>query len=116
MSRLRGAGDGFVSFRPGHTGFHPLREVSDLAGGELLVLGRHLEIRVGVADSFDEETFPGVAGNDGRAGVAALEQTFERIEVKPALELLGLRAVAGVAVLGEQRTDFGFEEGEVGGW
>jgi hypothetical protein len=35
----------------------PIASVGDLVVGELFALRRHLEIRVGVANGFDEETF-----------------------------------------------------------
>ena len=51
---------------------HPFLEVSDLFRRELLVLGRHFEIRIGVADRLDDEALVRLASDERGAGIAAL--------------------------------------------
>ena len=52
--------------------------------------------------------FAGSPGDDGRAEIAAAQDSLAAIEPEPAADL-GPRAVALQAVLGEDRLDFGFE-------
>ena len=101
--------------RIGRAQFDPGHEVGDLAVRKLLAFRRHLQIGIGVADGFDEHTFFRIAGNDHRAVLAAFEQAFVGIEQQAAFDLLGLLAVAFVAVVGEEWADFVFEELDLGG-
>ena len=73
--------------------------------GKLLVLGRHLQIRVGVAHRFDEQAVVGIAGDDGRAGFAALEQAVAGFHGEIAFEFFGLAAVAFVAIIDKDGPD-----------
>ena len=83
----------------------PLRQQLDLGGGQLLVAGRHLPGLVLTADRRDEQALLGIAGHDGGAGIAALEQPAERIDDQPAARLVGGVAVTAIAVLGQDRLD-----------
>lgn len=94
---------------------HPFFQRGDLVGAELLVLRRHLEVRVGVADGFDEQAFLHVARHDGGAGVAALEDGGGGIQREAALELLRLMAVALEARAREDGLHRLLVEREVGG-
>src|SRR5262249_11863797 len=75
-------------------------------------LGRHLDVAL-VADGADERALLGVAGDHDRAAVAALAEEGGRVEAEAAALLL--RAVAGGAVLGEDRGGAGLEERGLGG-
>src|SRR2546427_12210141 len=79
--------------------FYPRLQVGDLFRGKLFVLWRHLEVFICVADRLDQKALFRVAGRDGRAGVAAFEQTIARVEQEAAFDFFRLRAVALVAVL-----------------
>ena len=103
------------ALRHWRTEFHPFLERGDLVGAELLVLRRHLEVRVGVADGFDEQAFLHVARHDGGAGVAALEDGGGGIQREAALELLRLMAVALEARAREDGLHRLLVEREVGG-
>ena len=97
--------------------FHPRDEIRDLRFGQLLALRRHLQIRIGVPDRFDERAFVGVAGDDHWSAVAAGEQSFASVERQAAFDFLGLLAVALVAMVGEDGPDFVLKEVELGaGW
>jgi len=109
---LRRAGGGDGGARIGRAALDPLGEDGDVGGVERF-LGRHLQIFVGVTDRFDEETPGGLAGENDCAGVAAGLPAGTGIEAEAAL--LFFVAVALVAALGEDWTDFGFEEREVVG-
>jgi hypothetical protein len=66
-----------------------------------LGLGGHLEILAGVADRLDEKTFARIARHDRGAGVAAFQETGHRVQQQVPTKLLGLAAVATVAMLDE---------------
>jgi len=51
-----------------------------------------------------------VAGDERRAGVAALQRLFQGVEPKPALQLGSGGAVAGVAAVDQDGPDVLFEE------
>ena len=104
--------------RVGRAHFHPLLKGGDFFRGEFAAFffRRHLEVFVGIADGRDEETFFRIAGDEGGAGRAALEQRIARIEQEAALGFSLLRAVALVARLGEDRADLRLEELDVFGW
>ena len=76
--------------RIGRAHFDPGFEIGDLLGGKLLVLRRHLQIRIGVAHRLDEQAFLRIAGHDGRAGLAAFQSPLARIEEQAAFDLLRL--------------------------
>src|SRR5262249_18391307 len=82
--------------------------------GDLLVrkfsLRRHLEILIAPSNRLDDPTLLGIAGDDRRARVAALEEPFAGVEEEPALELLRALAVALVAALDQTRADALLEE------
>jgi hypothetical protein len=104
-----------VGARIGSAAADPFGEIGDLTFGELLVLGRHLQILVLVADGLDEERFIGLAGHKGGPGVAAGEGGLAGVEEEPAADPIRLLAVAGVTLVGEDGADAGFEELQVGG-
>src|SRR6185369_16890908 len=68
-----------------------------------LLLRRHLQILVAVADRLHEQALLHVAGDHRRPGVAAMAPAVPGIEPQAALHFL-LRAVALQAALGQQRT------------
>ena len=103
-------GAGGFEARIGRAHADPLHEVGDEIVGKLLVARRHREVAVGVADGFDEEAFVRLAGDDGGAGVAALEPAVARVEREAAFDLLRARAVALVTILDQDRTHLGLEE------
>ena len=66
-----------------------------------------------MAESFEQEALLRVAGDDGwLAGLAAEAETVAVVHAEATLERLALRAVALVAVLGEDRADATLEEVE----
>jgi len=70
-----------------------------------------LQILVAIAHDLDHQALLRLARDDRRMlGLAALDHRREGIEAQAALELLGLVAVALVALLGEQRADAALEE------
>ncbi len=101
--------------RIGRAQLHPRHQISDHGVGQLRFLRRHFQILDLVPHGLDQQTFLRLAGDDGGfSGIAALLPAGFRIEVKVALELLRLRAVALVAMLDEHRSNFLFEEGDAG--
>ena len=96
--------------RQGRAHFDPGFEAGDLFLRQFFVFGRHLEVGIGVPHGLYQQTGVGIAGDDGRTGAAALEQSLGRVEPQVAFELFGLLAMALVTVLHEQRPDFGFEK------
>ena len=87
-------------------------QVGDLPVRELL-LRRHLQVVVLVADRLDQQALLRVAGDDDGAGLAAVHHAGLRVEPQVALVLLG--AVAWIAVLGQERPDGRLEELDGGG-
>ena len=86
----------------------PLFDEGDLGFGEHLVelRRRHVVIRVVGAQALHHFALFRMPGRDGGiAGLAALARGFERIKSQLALDLILVRAVAGVAGVGEDRPD-----------
>ena len=103
---------------PGGAHRHPPRQVGDGGIGQFGALG-HLQIDVLVPDRDDEPALFRIAGDDGRARVAPVEQAGTVVEQQSPLELGRLRRVAAVTVFDEDGTDFLLEElsgGRVGRW
>jgi hypothetical protein len=100
---------GWEASIPGGAATDPLDEIGDVAVGELLALGGHLEV-AGLLDGLDEEALVGIARGDGRAVVAPLEQGCVGVEAETA-GLLG--GVAAVAALREDRANLLGEELDV---
>lgn len=97
--------------------FHPFRQIGDLLVGKLFALWRHLQIGIGVANGFDEQTAFRVARDDGGPGIASLGDAVAIFEGKVAAQFFRLRTVAFVTVVNKNRADFGFKELELsGGW
>ena len=96
----------------GGTGGDPLFEVGEDVGVEFGAVFGHFEIGVFVADGLEEERCGGVAGDEGRAGVAAGLPAGARVEEEAAF-LLGGGAMAFVAFLSEDGADAGLEEFEL---
>jgi hypothetical protein len=57
----------------------------------------------------------GVAGNDGRTGITALQQTLPGIQEQAALHFFSLVTVTLIAILREHRANSVFEELKLGG-
>ena len=108
--RCRGCG-GFGGLRPDCAVLDPGFDIGDLSILEAAG-GGHFEASLIVVERFDHEAVGGVAGDDDRAGLAALERVFAGIELQAAHAIFG---VAGVAFVDEERTDAHFEEFSVGG-
>src|SRR5262249_17541841 len=81
--------------------------------GTELAFGRHLKFGVLLGDRFDEQALVRITWDDGRSGVAAFEQAGPRINLQAALLLAARLAVALKGVVGQDRTDFLFEEFEL---
>ena len=111
----RSHGTGGVQPRVRRAHANPRLEVRDDLGGEALALGRHHLVGVGGLQCLEKEAFLRLARDDGGAAGAALEQAVLAVHIEAALELLGLRGVALVAMLGERGTDFLLEELELVG-
>ena len=90
----------------------PLLEVGDHLVGEFL-LGRHLQLIFGLLDGLDEQALLGVAGDEGRAVVAALAEPFAGVQGQAAANLLGALGVAAVALADQHGADVLLEEGEL---
>ena len=103
---LRDSGDARI--RSAH--FDPGGQVRDVFIRQLLVLGRHLEIGIRIANCFNQKTLFRIAGDNSWRGIAAFEQTFFGVQQQTAFDLLGLLAMAFVTVINQDGTDFGFEE------
>ena len=89
----------------------PAFQVGDGRGVERLV--RRHRLRAGPAlDRGDEQTFRGLAGDDGRPVVAAFGEARGRVEAQTGRRLVG--AVALDALVGQDGADLGLEEGVVG--
>ena len=106
---------GLAVARIGRADFHPLLEVGDHLGGELVLLRRHghVGILVLVAHGDEEQALLGLAGDDGGAAVAAFEHRFCGVEQQAALDFLAAGAVAFVATLHEDGPDFFLEKIEL---
>ena len=91
------AAGGGVSAWIGRAGCNPLLEVGDDRIGEFAG-GRHLQMRVGVADGLQQAAPGGLARNDNRTGRAAFRKTSFGIEDEPAHRGFQIRGVAGVTL------------------
>ena len=98
--------------RIGRAHAHPGDEIVHLRRRELS-LGRHPHVGLSVAHRLDEQALLGIAGDDGRAADAALFPAASPVEGQPDLRRAARRAVALVAVVGEDRPDLAFEELEL---
>jgi len=108
---LRDLGGGIA--RVGSAHGDPLLEIGDDLAAQLL-LGRHLEIFLGVVlEPLDKQALRRLARNDGRSGVASLEQAAAAIERQSPLDLLGRRRVAGIALLDQHRPDLLLKESDL---
>jgi len=77
--------------------------------------GRHLQAAVAVDEPTDKFAFGAVARDDDRAIIAAPQSVLPLVEAEAGL--LGVFAVTGVALLGEDRLDVLFEvDFSVRGW
>ena len=86
----------------------PSFDHGDLRGGQRIVLLRHPVIGVSRDEQLEQLAFRRIAGRDGDGlARAGLEQQFKVVELVIALGLL--RAVAGHALLREDRRDVALE-------
>ena len=109
-----GGGDGvFRRFhaRVGGAAVDPFHEVSDDLLIQLRSLLRHHQRLMAVIHGLDEDAFLRVAGDDGSAFFAALENAVAIIEAQVAFLLLGV--VAFIALRDQHRADLRFEELDV---
>jgi hypothetical protein len=106
------AGGGGVARGPGRALPDPGLQIGDLFVREAFLRG-HLEVVVDPADRFQEQAFLRISRDERRPGVAPFQGAFAGIEVQTALEFFRLRAMAGIASLGQQRTDLFLEELEI---
>ena len=93
--------------RPGSSKLNPAREYTHLVIRKLL-LRRHLQLRVLVADSPDQQARPGIAGNDGGAGFPPGKDGIMPVQAQ--LTLLLLLPMALEAAFREQRANLALEE------
>ena len=87
--------------------FDPRLEVVDDILREL-AFGRHHVVFV--IDRVVQPALFQVAGNDSRTGAATDRHEFLRVQPQPAAHITGLVGVASVALLNQNRPDFGLEE------
>ena len=87
------------ALRPGGAGFHPRLQQGDFVLGEAVSLRGHHHIRVGRQDVLEEQAGVGVAGDEGRAGVATGGQAGEAVHDQAAFVLARGVAVALEAAL-----------------
>ena len=90
----------------------PAAEHRDLRGGQLLaaLLGRHAQIGVVALDPVDQLALVRLAGHDRHAAALELgEGPFLGVEPQPGLALLIVGAVAGEAIVREDRPDIARE-------
>jgi len=90
--------------------FDPCFQAGDLLIRKFFVFRRHLQIRISIADRFDEQARVGIPRDDDWAGVTALKECLASIEAQTAFDFLGRLAMAPIAVFAEQRPDLFFEE------
>ena len=99
----------FAFARIGRAHFDPGIEIGDFGGGELFV-GRHLQIFVAIANGLHEQTFGGIAGDDGGAGLASFKERGAGVERQPAFGFFRFGAVTLVTFINEQWSYLRFEE------
>ena len=95
--------------RIGRATRNPLLEVGQHGFRKFAARG-HLRQRIAVAESGDEAAFGWLPRHDRRTRHATLQQPFPGVEHQAALRRRHLGAVAAVALLGEDRPDFGLEK------
>src|SRR5262249_54883234 len=79
-----------------------------------LFLWRHLKLFVFITDGFDELALVHVTRNNARrTRFPAAQQARGGVHFQIAFELLGLLAVARIALIDKDGPDFGFEEFEL---
>jgi hypothetical protein len=81
---------------------HPALDRGHVLRGQRL-LWRHGEVGIGAPDGHDQQARLGIAGHDGRAAIAAVQQRGAAIEHQPAADARGQRPVALEAVLLQDR-------------
>ena len=86
----------------------PYGKVRNYSVGEL-ALGRHFEFAI-VVNGLDQPAFTGIARDDYRAGVTAIEDALFGIEKKAALEVAGIGGVTLVTVVRQHRPDVFLEK------
>src|SRR5690606_11416775 len=88
----------------------PLRERIDLRLRELLALGRHLQVRVAVADRMDEQALLRISRLQQRPRLAALQHALGAVKREPTLRLPLLHRVTLVAILRQDWPNLALEE------
>ena len=96
-----------AAVRPRGARLAPTRSRSAISAAASFPFGGIRSV-VGVATAFDQQALVRLAGDDGRAGVAAGQQAGPGVEPQPALLLV--RAVAALALLDQDRADVRLEE------
>ncbi len=74
-----------------------------------MLFRRHLQLVIRLENSLNQQAVLGVAGDDGRPAIAALEQAIAVVDAQPALGV-GAGRMAVVAVVDQERPDFFLEE------
>ena len=95
------------------TAAHPIFQERNFLRPQLPLL-RHHQFLIALANCLNEQTFLGMSRHNRRPGIAAFEQRRPAIEQQAPFMLFRLGRVAFMAMLHEKRTDFGFEEIDVG--
>ena len=99
--------------RVGSPHLDPERELLDLLRREsVFLLRRHEKILILPAEGTDQEAFRGLSRHQNGAGVSAAPHPLPGVEVEFGLDLLRFDAVAGVALLDQDRTDVLLEVGD----
>ncbi len=78
--------------------------------GSEFAAGRHLQLGVLMTDGLDQQAFLGLAGNEGRAAVATLEDGRSTVEQQAAALFPGFAGMAVLTLLDEQRANLLLEE------
>ena len=100
--------------RPGGAALDPRRQVGNFFGRQRLVaFGRHPPLDVLERHALQQQALRRVAGHDGRAVVAAVEQAVAVVDAQAALGVCVGR-VADVAMIDEDRPDLFLEEVDCG--
>ena len=98
--------------RPRCAHFHPSHQGGDLAVRQLAG-GRHLQGKI-AADGLDQFAVVRPVWREDRSGVAAARQSGAAVQLESGEQGLGLAAVAGVTMRGEDGTYLRFEELDAG--
>ena len=83
------------------TGGNPVAQPGNLRFVKRFTLGRHPLVQAGGGNFLEQQAFGGLAGDDGRAVLAALADELRRVQ--PQFRLLLERAVAGVTARHKDR-------------